>query len=201
MSDRIVVPACEGRGAILRAKETFRCTDLEGSQCGDLFAFTLDDIKEYLSAEHTRVALDRLFPEVGQSFFTNRRQPILRFEEDATPGRHDMLIAACDPTRFATLGVEGWHPSCQENLEQVMAREFGHEQIEIPAPVNIFANIKIQKGGTLDWRPALTKPGDSVTFRAEIDCYVVLTACSQDILPINDNKPTSLALEVMEDDS
>ena len=32
------------------------------------------------------------------------------------------------------------------------------------------------------WRPALTKPGDSVTLRAEVDAIVVLSACPQDIV-------------------
>ena len=194
---RIVVPAREGRGVRLNAGDRFKCVDLEGHQCGDLFAFNAADIREYASTEHTRVMHNRLFPRVGETFVTNKRESILYFEADDTPGKHDMLIAACDPTRFALLGVEGWHPSCQENLQKVM-EGFGFSDIEIPSPINIFTNLPVGEDGTLRWEPALTEADDSITLRAQMDCLVVLTACSQDILPINDKNPTALAIDVLD---
>ena len=196
-SEYIEIPAREGRGAKLSAGQRFRCIDVEGQQCGDLFAFCLDDVREYQSAEHTRVWNNSLFPEVGEQFVTNRRRPILTFLEDKTPGKHDMLVAACDPIRFELLGCEGWHASCQENLQKAMA-EFGFEDIEIPQPINIFTNLPVGQDGSLSWDPAVTKAGDSITLRAELDCYVVLTACAQDVLPINAKDPTSLALEILD---
>jgi uncharacterized protein YcgI (DUF1989 family) len=120
----------------------------------------------------------------------------MTFVRDDTPGRHDMLVAACDLKRFELLGCEEWHPSCQENLEKVMS-EFGYDDIEIPQPINIFTNIPVRADGSLDQEPALTKPGDSITLRSELDCYVVLTACPQDIVPINNKNPTALALEIV----
>ncbi|MGE3500040.1 MAG: DUF1989 domain-containing protein [Candidatus Binatia bacterium] len=197
MVEHIVIPAREGRGARLSAGQRFRCIDVEGQQCGDLFAFCTDGVREYQSAEHTRVWNNNLFPRVGQQFVTNKRRPILTFIADDTPGKHDMLIAACDPTRYELLGCAGWHPSCQENLEKVMAG-FGYADIEIPQPINIFTNLPVGPDGTLSWEPALTKAGDSITLRAELDCYIVLTACSQDILPINAKNLTSLALEILD---
>jgi hypothetical protein len=194
-SEYIEIPAREGRGARISAGQEFRCIDVEGQQCGDLFAFCVDNVREYHSAEHTRVWNDSLFPAVGQQFVTNRRRPILTFVRDDSPGKHDMLVAACDPTRFELLGCEGWHASCQENLEKVMA-QFGHDDIEIPQPINIFTNVPVGTDGSLTWEPALTKAGDSITLRAELDCYLVLTACAQDVLPINAKNPTPLALEI-----
>ena len=198
VQESIHIPAREGRGVQLKAGQRFRCIDVEGKQCGDLFAFCSDNIREYQSAEHTRVWNDDLFPRVGEQFVTNRRRPILTFLADETPGKHDMLIAACDPTRFELLGCEGWHASCQENLEKVMA-DFGHPDIEIPQPINIFTNLPVGEGGSLSWEPALTKAGDSITLRVELDSYVVLTACAQDVLPINNKEPSPLALEVLAD--
>ena len=58
---------------------------------------------------NTRVAVERLMPQVGDSFVTNRRRPILTFEEDSSAGPHDFLIPACDSTRYAGLGVKGSH--------------------------------------------------------------------------------------------
>ena len=172
-----------------------RVIDVEGEQVGDLFAFCADDISEYLSAEHTRVAAGRLFPKPGEAFVTNRRRPILTLESDGSPGVHDMLVAACDPSRYALLGVQGWHPSCQENLLEAM-RALGHPRVEVPQPVNLFQNTPFDEQGVFRFQPARSKAGDSVTFRAELDCIVVLSACPQDIVPINGAGPTSLALEI-----
>ena len=193
----IEIPAREGRGVKLDAHTRFRAIDVQGKQCGDLFAFSHEDITEFASAEHTRVSSGRLFPPVGGQFVTNRRRPILTLLEDHSPGKHDMLVAACDPTRFKLLGVKGWHASCQENLQKVM-NGFGFSAVEIPQPINIFTNIPVLEDGSLDWRPALTQPGDWIMFRTELPCYVVLTACPQDIMPINDKNPTEMALEVLD---
>jgi uncharacterized protein len=196
VSETIRVPAREGRGARLAAGGRFRVVDLEGGQVGDLFAFCADDVSEYHSAEHTRVSVNRLFPLVGEQFVTNRRRPILTFEADDSPGLHDLLCAACDPARYEGLGVQGWHASCQENLRTAMAA-LGHPDVEVPQPINLFMNIPVRADGTIGWEPALTRPGDSVTFRAERDCLVVLSACPQDIVVINNQAPGPLVLELL----
>ena len=197
MTKRVVVPAREGRAVRVASGERFRVVDLEGQQVGDLFVFAADDVREYASAEHTRVALSRLFPRPGEAFLSNRRRPILTFEEDRSPGHHDMLCAACDPTRYATLGVSGWHASCEENLRRAMAA-LGERNIEVPQPINLFMHIPVGAGGELGWQPAASRPGDSVTLRAELDAIVVLSACPQDLNPINGPGPTSLAIELID---
>ena len=196
VEQRVVVPPREGRAVRVERGRRFRAVDLEGHQCGDLFAFVADDVREYASAEHTRVHVDRLFPRPGEDFVTNRRRPILHFEADDTPGVHDMLIAACDPPRFTGLGVEGWHASCQENLRTAMAA-LGHPEVEVPQPINLFMNIPVRADGSIGWEPALTRPHDSITFRAERDCLVVLSACPQDIVVINNHAPGPLELELL----
>jgi uncharacterized protein YcgI (DUF1989 family) len=193
----IEVPAREGRGVRVAAGQSFRVIDVEGGQVADTFAFLADDITEYHSAEHTRVHVNRLFPRPGEHFVTNHRRPILLLESDDTPGIHDMLCAACDPERYTGLGVEGWHASCQENLQKAMA-ELGFDRIEIPQPINLFMNIPVLEGDAIGWEPAQTRAGDSVTLRAEMDCYVVVSACPQDIVVINNKAPSPVAIELDE---
>ena len=190
------VPAREGRGVRVSAGQRFRVIDVEGGQVADTFAFRADDVSEYHSAEHTRAYVSRLFPRLGEHFVTNHRRPILLLEEDRTPGIHDMLCAACDPERYTGLGVEGWHASCQENLQRAMA-ELGVDRVEVPQPINLFMNIPVLEQGAIGWEPALTKAGDSVTLRAEMDCYVVVSACPQDIVVINNKQPSPVAIELL----
>ena len=195
--ERIEVPAREGRGVRVAKGDHVRIVDIEGSQVGDLFAFNAEDVNEYHSAHHTRAVVDRLFPLVGQQFQSNLRRPILTLVEDTSPGIHDMLIAPCDPARFEQLGVEGWHASCQENLQKVMAG-FGFPSVVVPQSINLFMNIPVQQDGSIKWLAAPTKPGDSLTVRAEMDLIIALSACPQDIIVINDKSPSPMALEVLE---
>src|SRR5437867_2300492 len=111
--ERIEIPASEARMARVGAGERFRIVDVEGGQCVDSWAIVADDVDEWASADHTRAENSSLFPAVGEHIYTNRRRPMLLFEEDNSPGIHSTLIATCDPIRFRNLGVEGWHPSCE----------------------------------------------------------------------------------------
>jgi uncharacterized protein len=138
-----------------------------------------------------------VFPLAGEHFVTNTRRPILLLEEDATPGIHDMLCAACDPERYQGLGVEGWHASCQENMQTAL-RAVGVEPPRYaPQPINLFMNTPAQADGTIAWLPAPTRAGDSVTMRAELDIVLVVSACPQDIVAINDENPGPIDIELL----
>lgn len=197
MGTSIRVPAREGRGLSLPAGASFRVVDLEGGQVVDLFAFNAADISEHSSAEHTRVHLLRLFPRVEEAFVTNRRRPILTLEEDHSPGLHDMLCAACDRERYASLGVEGWHASCRENLQSAMA-SLGLGEVPVPQPINLFMNVGILQDGSLDYRTAVSEPGDFVRFRVEMDAAVVASSCPQDLVEISRGGPKDVLLEVLD---
>jgi len=194
-SQFVHVPAREARAIRAAAGSRFRVVDVEGGQVVDLFAFAADGVTEYASAEHTRVSVDRLFPRVGEAFVTNRRRPILAFEEDSSPGAHDMLCAACDPIRYHLLGADH-HASCQENLRQAMA-DLGHEHVEVPQPINLFMDVRVEADGSLTWGPSPARAGDSVTLRAELDCIVVASACPQDLNEINHRHPTAIGIELL----
>ena len=50
----------------------------------------------------------------------------------------------------------------------------------------------------LGWEPAQTEAGDYVTLRAEMDCFVVVSACPQDIVAINNQRPSPVAIELLD---
>ena len=181
---RIEVPAREGQVAPVEAGQFVRIIDVDGGQVADTWAFCRADPSEYHSAEHTRVHVGKLVPAIGEEFVTNRRRSILELRADPTPGYHDMLIAACDSARFKELGVEGWHASCQENLLRAM-EQAGHPGVEVPQPINLFMNAPLLPDGSVRWLRSRTSPGDYVLLRALLDCYVVVSACPQDLLGIN----------------
>lgn len=189
------IPARTGAGVRVGAGEFVQVVDVAGQQCADFFAFNAEDPREYLSAEHTRVAVDRLFPPVSQSFRSNLRRPMLQFEEDHSPGIHDMLFAACDPARYAQYGVPG-HPSCAENLRAAL-RKWTVEPCHVPQPVNFFMNVAVRPDGGVEFGSPQTNPGDYVLLRAFLDCLVVVSACPQEWNPAANYHPSDLLLRVL----
>ncbi|WP_232667698.1 DUF1989 domain-containing protein [Pseudonocardia sp. TRM90224] len=195
--DRIDVPASTGRAVRVAAGQHVRIVDVEGSQVGDVFVVVpgADGSLEHHSASHTRGVTNRLFPAVGESFVTDRRRPVLTLVEDTSPGDHDMLIAACDPERYAALGAQV-HRSCSQNLREALADVGIGFAGPAPQPINVFMRIPVDAKGDLSWLSARTAPGDAITFRAELDCVVVVSACPQDLIDVNGAGPTPLAIEI-----
>ncbi|KAA6406570.1 MAG: hypothetical protein FRX48_09625 [Lasallia pustulata] len=171
---------------------------------------------EYMSMPHTRARTQRLVPKPDDTLVSNLREPLLTLIEDTSPGIHDTLIAACDPQRYKGLGVEKWeeHGSCSENLVLALkelnekaglkgAQAVGADIIveKVPAPLNLFMNIPWNREGKLRYEGPAGDKGDSVTFRAERDVIVVMSACPQDILAINGGKPMDAHFIVQEPES
>jgi uncharacterized protein len=197
MSETVQVPGGEGRAVTLGAGQCVRIIDVAGGQVGDLFAFAAADPGEYASASHTRPAIRKLFPEPGDPVLSNRRRPILTVLEDTSPGRHDMLYAACDPARYESLGAAPSHRSCAGNLEDAL-RSIGRDLVAVPQPLNVFMDVRPQPDGTLASHPASTRPGDYIAFRASLDCVVVLSSCPMDIVPISAGGITPLGMHIYE---
>ena len=198
MTELHTVPARKGRAARLTKGQAIKIINTHGTQVCDTWAFSAEDLKEFLSVEHMRPTLGSIFPKKGQPLHTNRRRPILILEEDTSPGIHDTLIAACDDYRYGLLGCKEYHDNCTDNLFAAM-QSLGLTPPECPSPLNLFMNIPWRPDGTLSFDPPTTKPGDYVTLRAELDCIVAMSACPQDILPINGEagQPTEAHFEVI----
>lgn len=186
MTDALIeIPARRGKAARVAKGQTVRVVNTHGEQVVDTWAFNADDLGEFMSMEHTRPHTLHLVPRPGDVLRTNRRRPILTLVEDTSGGVHDTIIAACDPHRYAFLGVEGQHDNCQDNLFSGLA-ELGLTPPEVPSPLNLFMNIPWSPDGTLAFAPPpKSVAGGYVALRAEMDLVVAFSACPQDILPIN----------------
>lgn len=190
------IPARTGWSARLESGQMLRLVDVQGGQAADLWAFNADDTAEFLSAHHSRVHMGQTYPQVGWTFVTNERRPILEFVEDSSPGRHDCLAAACDSYRYVQLGAGPGHGSCEENL-QAEARKHGFEVAHAPQPFNVFANFRVYPDGRFELEECVTSPGDAATFRVLMDSIVVLSACPQDIVGFQPGGPTDMAVELL----
>jgi uncharacterized protein YcgI (DUF1989 family) len=58
-------------------------------------------------------------------------------------------------------------------------------------------NTPARADGTIAWLPAPTKPGDYVLMRAELDLVLVVSACPQDIVQINERRPGPVQIDLL----
>lgn len=178
------IPARQGRAVRLAPRSLIEVINIHGSQVLDTWAFSAADPAEHMSMEHTRSVNSRWSVGRGTSFVSCRRWPMLTLVEDTSPGVHDTLLPACSPEIYRELGCIGWHASCEENLHTSL-RESGLAVPFTPAPLNLFMNVPISSDGTLDRMPPTSRPGDCVVLRAEMELWLVFSACPQDVTPIN----------------
>lgn len=190
------IPARRGLALPVKKGQHYKVINTHGYQVVDHWVFNAADINEFMSMEHARVAMDRLVPKVGDSMVTNQRRPIVTLMEDTSPGVHDTLVAACDIYRYRQLGAKEHHDNCTENLAAAL-KAVGVPKAETPCPFNLFQNSKHIEGKGFDFRPAASKKGDYVLFRADMDAIVVFSCCPQDMIPINSGKPTEAHVEVI----
>ena len=190
------IPARRGKAVRLNKGQSVKVINTHGNQVVDFWAFNAGDLREYLGMEHCRAFWTRLFPVEGDKMVTNRRRPILTLTKDASPGRHDTLIAPCDNERYGLLGCTHYHDNCRDNMHAGLA-ELGFHIPYTPDSLNLFMNIPWKQDGSLEWGNCLCKPGDYVVFRAEMDAIVVFSACPQDMLPINNGVTVEAHFEVL----
>lgn len=192
-----VVPARQGRAVRLRRGQSITVANTHGTQVCDTWAFNAANRAEFLSWPHARAWIDRAIPVPGDVLVTNRRRPILTLVSDTSPGVHDTLIAACDLFRYITLGVTDYHDSCADNLRLAMMA-IGMPIGDVPQPFNLWMNTPVGADGRITWNPPVSRAGDTVVLRAEMDCIVAMSACPQDIVPINgvNRAPVEVAFSV-----
>src|ERR1700693_4594068 len=138
----IEIPARRGKATRLTRGQSVRVINTTGQQVVDTWAFRADDLAEFMSMEHSRVAIGRIIPGLGDTLVTNRRRPILTLTADTSGGIHDTLFAACDRWRYEQLGGVGYHDNCTDNLAAAL-KELGLVPPETPAPLNLFMNIPV----------------------------------------------------------
>ena len=188
-----------GVGIELRMGQVLRITDPEGEQVSDVIAFASGgpgraDASEWLSSGRTIDYNNTIYQTTGHALYSNRSNPMLTIVEDRA-GRHDFLLTPCSPETFEMLyeDHEGYHPSCFENLTRSLG-PYGIEADDIPTTFNAFMNVEVSPSGEITIGPPVSKPGDFVDLRAEMDLVAGVTACSAEKSNNHALKPIDLEI-------
>jgi uncharacterized protein YcgI (DUF1989 family) len=161
----------------MRQGETLRVIDPSGVQVSDLLAYSAADVREAISNGRTFDYEETIALTAGHRLWSNRSHPMLTIVED-TVGRHDFLLTPCSEATFRHFYPDQpIHRGCFGNLAVALA-PFGVGPDMIPTAFNLFMNVPVGANGRLRVEAPLSRPGDYVRLRAEMDLVVGLTACS-----------------------
>lgn len=166
-------------GAAFKIAQGERLTviDIEGVQVADLLAFNAVDPDEVVSSGRTLDYAETIRLTTAHVLYSNRSRPMLTIVEDDV-GAHDFLLTPCSVDTFRHFYPDQpEHRGCFGNLADALAPH-GIGPDRIPTAFNCFMNVPVAADGRITVEPPLSKAGDRIVFRAEMDLLIGLTACS-----------------------
>ncbi len=177
MSHIQVIKKQTGSAFSIKKGQSLKVICPKGEQVSDMVLFNAHDKREKISSGKTLDFEESILITKGNFLWSNRSNKMMEIQED-TNGRNDFLLAPCSPETFKIMyNHTGYHPSCFENLYTNLAK-FDIAPDDIPTAFNIFMNVQFSQDGRINVDPPLSKPGDYLLFKAEMDLIVGLTACS-----------------------
>ncbi|SMX47318.1 urea carboxylase-associated family protein [Maliponia aquimaris] len=170
----------------------FRIVSVEGPQVGDLNLWNAHDLTERFYSGKTR-ALHGTHVTTGDRLWSSF--PFLRqmativadtldwYGFDAFGGSvHDVIGTRCDPYTGNLLSGTHYHHCCHSNLIRALSAARGLSTGEAERHVHDVLNVFMCTGFTRDtgqyfMKASPVRPGDHLTFFAEIDLLGALSAC------------------------
>lgn len=174
----VEIPIQSGKAFKMKKGQRLTVIDPRGGQVSDLLAFNTHDHGEVISSGRTLDYASRIYLTTGDPLYSNRSNVMLRIVED-TVGRHDFLLTPCSKDTFRIIyGDKEPHHGCFGNLSAAL-EPYGIAPDQIPVAFNCFMNVPIDGStGELRVEPPLSKARDHITFEADMDLTIGLTACS-----------------------
>ena len=172
------IPPRSGTAFELAKGASLTVIDPEGSQVSDLLAYNAPDVREAISNGRTFDYEETLHLSTGNRLWSNRSNPMLSIVED-TVRRHDFLLTPCSTATFAHFYPDKpVHRGCFGNLAEAL-EPYGIGPDDIPTAFNVFMNVPVDgESGLIAVKPPVSKAGDRIVLRAEMDLIIGLTACS-----------------------
>lgn len=172
------IPERSGTAFSLPKGASLTVIDPKGEQVADLLAYNAADVGEVISSGRTLDYAETIRLTTGHVLYSNRSRPMLTIVADSV-GRHDFLLTPCSIDTFLHFYPDlPPHRGCFGNLAEALAPH-GIGPDQIPVAFNCFMNVPVDGDtGKLRVLPPVSKAGDTISLRAEMDLIIGLTACS-----------------------
>ena len=146
-----------GTAFTLKKGQKLKVIDPQGEQVSDIYCFSSDDKKEYLSSGRSLDYNESTEFGKGSALYSNRSNVMLEIVED-TVESHDFLLTPCSIDTFKHFYPdEEPVPGCHGNLVNAFA-SYGITEEFINTTFNIFMNVDIATNGKISVLPPTSKP-------------------------------------------
>jgi len=189
-----VIPADGHWGRIIRKGQTLRIVDLEGKQAVDFLCYSAEDPSERYNAADTMKYAKTIFLTTGHGVYSDMGRRLFTIVAD-TCGRHDTIGGCCSAESNEVRYQVADTPSCRRNFLRALA-PFGLGKKDIVANINWFMNVPVNPDGSMAIVDGVSRPGDHVDLRAEMDVLAVISNCPQTRNPCNGFHPTPIRVIV-----
>ncbi len=188
------VPACAPWSSVVKKGETLRLIDLDGQQAIDFLCYNAADVSDRYHAANTIKIPGQVYLNKGSVLWSVHAHKLMTIVED-TCGMHDTIFGCCsfalDEVRYGATNSE----CCQRNFERELAKH-GMGPEAIVSNVNFFMNVPIERDGSAGIVDSLSKPGDYVDLKAEMDVLAVLSNCPEALNPATGSGPTPVRVMI-----
>jgi hypothetical protein len=195
------VPARAPWSGIVGTGQLLSIVDLGGNQAVDCLLYDAANPSERYSAPDTIAAQRNIFLTTGSVLRSNESSPLMTIIADDC-GRHDTLGGACSKeSNTLRYGHHTRHQhACVENF-LLEGAQWGLGKRDLVSNINWYMNVPIDLDGTLGIVDGISRPGLTVTLRADRDVLVLISNCPQINNPCNGFDPTPIRLVVTEPDA
>jgi uncharacterized protein YcgI (DUF1989 family) len=205
-----VMPGKSGLAVEVKKGQYLRVIDLEGKQVCDMAVFNKDNVREKLSTSYSRtryepkvvgeyVPRDKLME--GDTLMSTLCRPMMTIvkETSVVKGVHDCHNRMCNRYLYEVqLGI-GPQDGCHEIISKAVAKySILPEDIPDTFDINMSYTHDCVKHCWVIGEP-VSRPGDYIEFRAEMDCIVALSVCPLEIGACNAGKSTPMKVEIYEE--
>lgn len=192
-----IIPAKEYLGVELRRGQTLRIVDVEGKQVPDFVCFNLDNPRERLSTNNSRLIQKRWLLTTGHHLYSDEGNVMMTITDD-TVGIHHASAGCCNEfANYLRYGERGTR-NCLDNMAMAAA-PLGITTKDIPGAFCPFMKVIQHPDGAYEIQEPDSRAGDYLDLRAEMDLFVAISNCPQDKNPCNGFNPTALRVVVFED--
>jgi urea carboxylase-associated protein 1 len=194
-----VVPPGEGWVEVVRQGQILRIVDQAGKQGVDFLCYHAAHPEERYHAANTMKKARTVRLTTGHVLYSDVARPMFTIVAD-TCGRHDTIGGCCSASsNFLMYGVKDV-PGCRETFLRLLGRH-GLGRRDIVANLNFFSNVPVGSDGKLAdtvFVDGLSKAGDFVDLRAEMDALAVISNCPQVNNPCTGLNPTPIRVVIWE---
>ena len=190
----VVIPAREYTAFVMDKDQVLRIIDMEGKQVVDVASFNILELEERLNAEITMLLNGSIRPTVGHVLYSDDCNPMFTIVSD-TVGRNYLAGAVCsEEANFVRWRVHGTR-NCRDNFAMAVA-PWGITKRQVQGAFAAFLNIVHHQDGRTEIIEPISKSGDYVELRAEMNMLVAVSNCPQERNACNGWNPTAIKLRV-----